>query len=96
MCESDDPGLPEKCDRIFICNTYHHIDNRRAYFRNLKKSLKAAGRLVVVDFKKGDFPVGPPDGHKLAPARVIAELEDAGYRLVGKHELPSQYLLLFE
>ena len=92
----NDPNIPEKSDLIFICNTYHHIGDRGDYFENIKQYMQPSGRLVIVDFKKGDLPVGPPDEHKLPSGTVTQELEDAGYRQISHAlELPYQYLLIF-
>lgn len=97
VCKTDDPGIPEPVDLVFVCDTYHHIGDRVAYFSRLKKSLRAGGRLAIVDFKKGDFPVGPKDPAKISPDKVVAELNEAGYRLVKQDDdLPYQYLLLLE
>ena len=93
----DDPKLPEPVDVIFICNTYHHIEDRQFYFEKLKKNLRAGARLIIVDFIKGKLPVGPPDQMKLAPDEVISELSSVEYHLVQKLEiLPYQYVLIFQ
>ena len=95
--EPDDPKIPEKADLVFLCNTYHHIQERDEYFENLKKYMQPGGRLVIVDFKKGDLPVGPPDKHKLAPDDVLLELKDVGYRRITHDlQLPYQYVLIFD
>lgn len=96
VCKTDDPCIPEPVDLVFVCDTYHHIGDRVRYFTDLAKTLRPGGRLAIVDFKKGDFPVGPKDPQKISPEKVIAELTDAGYRLVKREDgLPYQYLLLF-
>lgn len=94
----DDPGLlPGEVDRILMVDTYHHIDDRRDYFARLRPALRSGGQLVVVDFKPGELPVGPPSGHKLAPDTVVDELTAAGWRAVDQLELlPHQYVLVFE
>ena len=95
--EPGDPKIPEKADLVFLCNTYHHIQERDEYFENLKKYMQPGGRLVIVDFKKGDLPVGPPDKHKLAPDDVLLELKDVGYRRITHDlQLPYQYVLIFD
>jgi SAM-dependent methyltransferase len=93
----DDPKLPEPVDVVFICNTYHHIEDRQIYFEKLKKNLRAGAKLVIVDFIKGKLPMGPPDKMKLAPDEVISELSVVEYHLVQKFEmLPYQYDLIFQ
>lgn len=91
----DDPKLPASVDLALVVDTYHHIANRSGYFERLKKSLKPAGRIAIVDFKL-DSPVGPPAPHRIAPEQVRKEMERAGYRLQEAPDvLPYQYLLLF-
>jgi predicted methyltransferase len=95
--EPDDPNLPSGLDLVFLCNTYHHIDGRRDYFRRLRGRLAPGGRLAIVDYKAGDLPVGPPAGHKISPEGVTEELSAAGYVLVESLDfLPYQYFLIFE
>lgn len=80
-------------DVFFLCNTYHHISDRPAYFRKVAPLLRPDGRLVIVDFQL-DSPRGPPQTHKLAPEAVLAELAQAGFELaLRSDELPDQYLL---
>ncbi len=93
----DDPELePQSADVVFLCNTYHHIDNRTDYFRRISKSLKPGGRVVVVDYYKKEMPEGPPQRHKLSKEAVLQEFKEAGYRLLRSHDfLPYQYFLEF-
>ena len=96
QASADDAHLPEPVDLVLVVDTYHHIDNRTAYFAKLRKSLRPDGRLAIVDFKV-DAPDGPPPQFRMAPEQVTAELEAAGYRLVASHPfLPRQYFLVFQ
>lgn len=93
---ADEPLLPEPVDLVLVVDTYHHISDRPAYFGRLREHLRPGGRVAIVDFKKGDLPVGPPDSMKLDPAEVTRELESAGYRRIANHEfLPYQYFLVY-
>ena len=92
----DDPRLPEKVDLALLVDVFHHIDERSRYFRKLRASLKPGGRVAIIDFKP-DSPEGPPPAARIAAARVIAELQAAGYALTQEHRfLPYQYFLVFE
>jgi ubiquinone/menaquinone biosynthesis C-methylase UbiE len=83
-------------DVVLIVDTFHHIDDRLSYFRRLKRFLKPAGRVAIVDFKKEPLPVGPPPEHKLAREQVIEEMHTAGYELVAEPDVvPYQYILIF-
>lgn len=93
VCRPDDPCLPEPVDLVFVCDTYHHIDDRVAYFRSLRDALRPGGRLAIVDYRAG--PWGPPDAMKISAEQVTDELERAGYTRVQAEELPYQYLLVF-
>jgi len=92
----DSPNLKaEEVDIALIVNTYHHIDNREAYFAEVKKGIKKNGSLVLIDFFKTDVPVGPPVGHKISIDQVTAELKKAGFTEfeVTVDLLPYQYII---
>jgi cyclopropane fatty-acyl-phospholipid synthase-like methyltransferase len=94
LAAPDDPHLPMPVDLVFLCDTYHHIDNRVDYFTRLKDQLRPDGRVAVVDFRPSSHR-GP--AHKLAPNAIESEMRAAGYTLVENHDfLPDQYLLVFE
>ena len=96
LASANSPNLPEPVDVVLIVDTYHHIDDRVAYVSRLKSSLQPGARLAIVDFK-ADASEGPPPALRIPPERVIAELEQAGYALVARHDfLPRQYFLVFK
>ena len=90
----DSPHVPRPADVFFLCNTYHHISGRIAYFERLREMLRPGGRVAVVDWRM-ESDRGPD--HKLAPEIVEKEMSEAGYRIAGRHDfLPDQYFLVFE
>ena len=90
-----DPRLPEKADLIILVDVFHHVENRERYFRKLRDSLKAGGRIAIIDFRM-DSPQGPPKAARIAPEQVKAEFKQAGYVLDREHGfLPNQYFLVF-
>lgn len=93
----NDPQLaPQSVDVIFICDTYHHIEDRIAYVQRLAPALKTDGRVVIVDFQKKRLPLGPPLEWKLAPETVAGEFLQAGFQLARSVDfLPYQYFLEF-
>ncbi len=91
----DDPMLtPRSVDVVFLCDTYHHINDRVAYFAKVKQTLKPEGRLVIIDYVRTQ---DNPD-HSIVKDDVITELRRAGYRLLKDYDLllPKQYFLEFE
>ena len=91
----DDPRLPVKVDLVMMVDVFHHVAGRVQYLRGLQNSLKAGGRVAIIDYKM-DSPMGPPPSERITPDGVKAELRAAGYELVKENEfLPNQYFLIF-
>ena len=97
VVKPDDPELePHSVDVVFMCNTYHHIEDRINYLKRLAESLRADSRVVIVDFYKKPLPFGPPVDHKMAKKTVLKEFKLAGYHLKRSLKiLPYQYFLEF-
>jgi SAM-dependent methyltransferase len=90
-----DPRLPRAVDLVLVVNTYHHIAERPAYFRQLRQSLRPGGRVAIIDFLP-DAPVGPPRQARIPAASVKEEMGRAGFGLVAEQAfLPYQYFLIF-
>ncbi|MFN0006498.1 MAG: class I SAM-dependent methyltransferase [Planctomycetota bacterium] len=87
LASADDPHFPRaRLDLVFVADTYHHLQDRVAYFERLRSVLVPDSRLVVLEYKPGKIPVGPPPDHKLPAGVMQAELEQAGYVLVEKFD----------
>ena len=86
-----DPRLPERVDLVFTCNTYHHLENRTAYFRALREThLAPGGRIAIVELR--------PDvtRHSTAREAIEQEMTAAGFRLVKSFDyLERQHFLVF-
>ena len=93
----EDPLLADSSvDRVFICETWHHIENHPQYLARLKKTLKPGGQVIIIDFHKQPTPVGPPPEIRVAREDVLKEFEQSGFRLAKEHSiLPYQYFLIF-
>ena len=95
LAGASSPNLPEPVDVILVVDTYHHLPNRPAYFRELRKSLRSGGRVAIVDFRK-DAPEGPPAHFRFTPQQIQDEMKQAGYELQSAHDfLPRQHFLIF-
>jgi ubiquinone/menaquinone biosynthesis C-methylase UbiE len=90
----EDPMLPDgEIDVLFTCNTYHHIEDRVAYFGNVKQDLAPDGKVAIIDLIDGDGLI--IRGHATDKAVVLEEMEAAGYRLTHDHALERQNFLVF-
>jgi SAM-dependent methyltransferase len=97
LIPADEPRVPMAVDVVFICDTYHHIDDRLTYIAKLANVLRDRGVIAIVDFTMGEIPVGPPPEHRIPRDHVIAEMDSAGFRLAREEAfLPYQYFLVFE
>jgi len=79
-----------------IVNTYGYIDHREKYLKTLAKGMKENARLLIIDFKKNNLPVGPPTEFKVSVDQVKNELEAAGFS-VQKADIQSldyQYIII--
>jgi ubiquinone/menaquinone biosynthesis C-methylase UbiE len=79
-------NLPDACwDALFLRDVYHHIGNVEAFNASMRASLKADGRLAIIDFAPeagSKLPKGVPTnrgGHGIRPELVIEELTKAGF-----------------
>jgi len=82
LAEYHDPLLPDgELDLVFTSSTYHHMQDRPAYFRALRTDLAPGGRVAVIDFdgRKGWFV--RLMGHHVEKETLLREMQEAGYRV---------------
>jgi SAM-dependent methyltransferase len=92
-----DPRLaPDETDWVLIVNTYHYIDNRIDYLKKVIKGLRKNGKMMIVDHKIGDMPVGPNDSFKVPITKAIDEIKSAGFKIleVDNSSLQYQYIII--
>ena len=96
QASADSPHIPAPVDLVLIVDTYHHIGGRVEYFRKLRASLKPAGKLAIIDFRK-DAPSGPPPEFRFTEAQITSELTQAGYGLAASYSfLPRQLFAVYQ
>jgi ubiquinone/menaquinone biosynthesis C-methylase UbiE len=82
---TDDPGIPDSVDLVFLSSSYHHLPEQVAYFTSIRPRIRPGGRVVILE--------GKPSltsrflGHATPPEDVRTTLEQAGYRLVGSADI---------
>jgi ubiquinone/menaquinone biosynthesis C-methylase UbiE len=94
--EFQDPKIPEPVDLILTVNTYHHLENRTAYFESAKRYMRDGGRVAVIELKGGGL-LSRLFGHYTKASTIRREMEAAGYELEKQPDfLDRQNFLIFE
>jgi len=91
LAADDDARLPERVDLVFTSNTYHHLENRVAYFSALReRSLAPGGRIAIIEYRP------EVTSHATARKTIEQELTAAGFRLQKSFDyLERQHFLVF-
>ena len=91
------PRLPESAiDLVLLVDVYHELAHPALTLAHIRRSLKPTGRLVVVEYRKGQPGVPIHPLHKMSVAEVRSEIEPAGFDLAEVLEfLPSQHVIVF-
>ncbi len=93
LATQTDARLPYPVDLIFVCDTLHHIENRGAYLRGLRRHLVPGGRLAIIDPAEH----APHIDAVVVPSMryTMAELDgwmlEAAFELVEEHDFPEDY-----
>ncbi len=88
LAKYDDPLLPKDgVDLVFLCNAYHHLENRADYFQPIAHYLRPDGRIAVIDYQ-GQSWLFRLLGHQIPTKEtVLSEMEAAGYTLAKDFDL---------
>lgn len=92
LADDDNPRLPQKVDLVFICDTYHHIENKMAYLKVLRENLNAKGRIAIIDYKKN----WPPfhETMKYTPKELETWMHQSGYRRIARYDYLNDYFFV--
>ncbi|HEY9704705.1 MAG TPA: methyltransferase domain-containing protein [Allocoleopsis sp.] len=96
LVDPDDAKLkPNEVDAVIIVNTYMYISNRIDYMKKLRRGVTKGGKVLIVDYKEKNIPVGPPVSIKISLSNVEKELREAGFsRIVADDtSLDYQYII---
>jgi ubiquinone/menaquinone biosynthesis C-methylase UbiE len=99
LAKPDNPMLqPNEADAVMVVNTYGYIDDRPHYLKTLFPGMTPGAKLLIIDFKKNNIPVGPPEEFKVALSQVERELVGAGFVItkIDKESLDYQYIIVAE
>jgi predicted methyltransferase len=96
LADFDDPKIPQPVDLIFTSNTYHHIEDRVAYFERAARYLRPSGRIAILEYKGQGF-FHRIMGHATKASVIRSELDQAGYTLAAELDfIERQHFLIFD
>jgi arsenite methyltransferase len=98
LASEDDPKISEKVDVVFICDVLHHLKNRAEWLKKLFSELNRGTKLILIEFKEGNLPEGPPEKIKISGKEMLALVNGAGFSLIKDNTtiLPYQNYFVFE
>jgi predicted methyltransferase len=98
VAKPDDPGLPQGVDLVFVCDVLMHVKHRADWLKAIHSEMPSGARLVLIDFREGKLPQGPPEKVKVPKAEVIRLCKAAGFTLKAERPdlLPYQEFLVFQ
>jgi ubiquinone/menaquinone biosynthesis C-methylase UbiE len=94
----DDPKLPAgQVDLVLLVDVYHEFNQPQKMLQHIRESLKADGRLVLLEYRAEDPKVPIMPLHKMTVEQVKAEIEPEGFRFDQVIEtLPRQHIIIFK
>jgi ubiquinone/menaquinone biosynthesis C-methylase UbiE len=98
LASPDDPKVPKDSEIVFICDVLHHVENKSQWLKKIHGEVKKGARLILVEYKEGDLPEGPPEWMKMSPQEVTSNALGAGFTHVSTDNdlLPYQIMFVFE
>jgi ubiquinone/menaquinone biosynthesis C-methylase UbiE len=97
IIKADDPQVPGDADYVFVCDVLHHVQDRAGWLKKLTSEMKPGARLVLIEFKEGKLPEGPPEAVKLTKKQLLELVSQAGLALETEKSdvVPYQVFLVF-
>ncbi len=97
LATATDAKLPARCcDLVLLVDVYHELTDPPAVMAGIRRALKEAGRLVLVEYRGEDAQLAIKPEHKMTLARLRAELEPMGFAFAQSLEfLPDQRIVIF-
>ena len=93
-----DAHLPDNAiDLALLVDVYHEFSHPQQMLRSIRRSLKANGRLILVEYRKEDprIPIAPT--HRMSVDEARTEVEAEGFKFDRVVEgLPRQHIIAFK
>lgn len=87
---------PNALDLVILVDVYHEFSQPQKMLASIRRSLKADGRLALLEFRGEDETVPIRPEHKMTLKQVRTEITPEGFRFEKSVEtLPWQHIVLF-
>lgn len=98
LCQPDDPMVPPGVDLVFISDVLNYVKHRKKWLSTLASQMEPGSRLVIVEFKEGELPEGPPAEKKTPKAKMIRQVVSAGFHKTQDRPnlILEQYMVEFK
>lgn len=84
-------------DIALMVTVMHELPDCGSMLAEVKRILKEAGRLAVIEFHKRDTPMGPPIQRRMDQDELADYVQKSGFTLADSFELgENMYCLVFE
>ena len=80
VCHTEIPK--ESVDLILFANVLHEIQNKKAFFKEVRRMSKPTAHIVDVDWKKVQTEYGPPLKERLSENEVNQVLTENGFSII--------------
>jgi ubiquinone/menaquinone biosynthesis C-methylase UbiE len=89
-------GIPKKSvDLVLFANVLHEVEDRKAFFQEVKRISKSKAYIVDVDWKKIQTENGPPFKERLSEREANHVLEENGFSVIKQIDIgPYHYELI--
>jgi hypothetical protein len=80
-----------------VCDVLHHVQYRSGWLKKAASEMKPGARFVLIEFKEGKLPEGPPEAAKIPRKQLIELVSQAGLVFASEKPdlLPYQVFLVF-
>lgn len=85
LVREDETGIPATADLVFLGNVLHCFPDPAAWLSDVSRTLRPGARIAILEFNKGEHPVGPPDSVKLSRDQLHAAFEAAALGVETAH-----------
>ena len=90
----DSPVLPladSICDMALLVTVLHEIEDKPMMLEEIRRVLKAKGKLLIIEFHKRSTPMGPPVGHRIAQEDAAELSGEKGFATVDEFSLGGNF-----